>query len=143
MAPHLQSEGSASLVHHSKNTTPYCGAANRGQCHLVFRAQGLNKTLHSGYVLSMDLTAIFGLYMQLAPGELFRLLQQQMGWKKVRNGIYSARLVIWMMINQRLDARGTLATSVGQLVQGRFDPLLSQCKRAREKKIGVCTGGYC
>ena len=85
---------------------------------------------------------MFGLYLQVAPAELFRLLQRQMG-VKVRNGIYSARLVIWMMINQRLQARGTLASSVEQLVQGRFDALLSQCKRAREKKIGLSTGGYC
>lgn len=85
---------------------------------------------------------MFGLYMQLAPAELFRLLQRQMG-VKVRNGIYSARLVIWMMISQRLQSRGTLASSVEQLVQGRFDPLLSQCKRAQEKKIGLSTGGYC
>jgi hypothetical protein len=90
----------------------------------------------------MDSDAMFGLYVQLAPAELFRLLQRQMG-VKVRNGIYSARLVIWMMISQRLQARGTLAGSVEQLVQGRFDPLLSQCKRAREKKIGLSTGGYC
>ena len=85
---------------------------------------------------------MFGLYVQLAPADLFRLLQRQMGMK-VRNGIYSARLVIWMMINQRLQARGTLASSVEQLVQGRFDSLVSQCKRAQEKKIGLCTGGYC
>ena len=85
---------------------------------------------------------MFGLYLQLAPAELFRLLQRQMG-VKVRNGICSARLVLWMMINQRLQARGTLASSVEQLVQGRFDPLLSQCKRAREKKIALSTGGYC
>jgi putative transposase len=90
----------------------------------------------------MDSFAMFGLYVQMAPAELFRLLQRQMG-VKVRKGIYSARLVIWMMINQRLQARGTLASSVEQLVQGRFDPLLSQCKRAREKKISLSTGGYC
>ena len=90
----------------------------------------------------MDTVAVFGLYVQLAPAELFHLLQRQMG-RKVGSGIYSARLVIWMMISQRLQARGTLASSVEQLVQGRFDPLLSQCKRAREKKIGLSTGGYC
>src|SRR5260370_40228665 len=61
----------------------------------------------------------------------------------VGNGIYSARLVIFMMIDQRLQARGTLASSVEQLVQGRFDALLSQCKRVREKKIALSTGGYC
>jgi hypothetical protein len=90
----------------------------------------------------MDASAIFNLYLQLAPGELFRLLQRQMGGT-VRNGIYSARLVIWMMINQRLQARGTLASSVEQLVQGRFDPLLSRCKRVQQNKIALSTGGYC
>jgi hypothetical protein len=86
--------------------------------------------------------ALLDLYRQLAPGELFRLLQRQMD-VKVRAGIYTARLVIWMMMNQRLQARGTLASSVEQLVQGRFDPLLSRCKRVREKKIALSTGGYC
>jgi hypothetical protein len=90
----------------------------------------------------MDSSAIFSLYLQFAPAELFRLLQRQLG-VTVRNGIYSARLVIWMMINQRLQTRGTLARSVEQLVQGRFDPLLSRCKRAQEKKIALSTGGYC
>jgi hypothetical protein len=50
---------------------------------------------------------------------------------------------MWMMINQRLHARGTLASSVEQLVQGRFDAVLSRCKRVREKRIAVSTGGYC
>ena len=90
----------------------------------------------------MDSSAILDLYLQLAPAELFRLLQRQMG-VIVHNGIYSARLVIWMMMNQRLDARGTLASSVEQLVQGRFDSLLSRCKRVQEKKIALSTGGYC
>jgi len=90
----------------------------------------------------MDSSAMFNLYLQLAPGELYRMLQRQ-GGVTVRNGIYSARLVIWMMINQRLQARGTLASSVEQLVQGRFDSWLSRCKRVRQKKIAVSTGGYC
>ncbi len=85
---------------------------------------------------------MFNVYLQLAPGELYRMLQRQ-GGVTVRNGIYSARLVIWMMINQRLQARGTLASSVEQLVQGRFDSWLSRCKRVRQKKIAVSTGGYC
>src|SRR5215472_7684589 len=89
-----------------------------------------------------DSSELFSLFLQVAPAELFRLLQRQMG-VTVRNGIYSARLVIWMMMNQRLQARGTLASSVEQLVQGRFDAVLSQCKRVQEKKIAVSTGGYC
>jgi hypothetical protein len=90
----------------------------------------------------MDSSAIFNLYLQVAPAELFRWLQQQMG-VTVRNGIYSARLVMWMMMNQRLQARGTLAHSVEQLVQGRFDALLSRCRRVQQKKIALSTGGYC
>jgi putative transposase len=89
-----------------------------------------------------ETTALFSLYLQVAPTSLFGLLQRHLG-VIVRNGIYSARVVIWMMINQRLDPRGTLARSVEQLVQGRFDPLLSQCKRVRSKKIALSTGGYC
>jgi len=86
--------------------------------------------------------ALFDLYRQVAPAELFRLLLRQIGWK-ARAGIYSARLVMWMMMIQRLQPRGTLASSVAQLVEGRFDPLLSRCKRVREKHIGLATGGYC
>jgi hypothetical protein len=89
-----------------------------------------------------DSSALLNLYVQIAPAELFRLLQRQTG-KIVHDGIYSARLVIWMMMNQRLQAGGTLARSVEQLVQGQFAPLLSRCKRVEEKRIGLCTGGYC
>jgi hypothetical protein len=89
-----------------------------------------------------DSSALLNLYLRVAPAELFRLLQRQSG-KIVHNGIYSARLVIWMMMNQRLQAGGTLARSVEQLVQGQFAPLLSRCKRVEEKRIGLGTGGYC
>jgi hypothetical protein len=89
-----------------------------------------------------DSVLLLNLYLQIAPGELFRLLQRQLG-ARFRNGIYSARLVIWMMMSQRWQVGGTLASSVEQLVQGRFDPLLSQCKRVRDKKIALSTGGYC
>jgi hypothetical protein len=89
-----------------------------------------------------DSPQVFKLYQELAPAALFRLLQRELGLK-IRAGIYTARLVIWMMITQRLQARGTLASSVAQLVEGRFDPLLSQCKRVAEKRIGLGTGGYC
>ena len=100
-------------------------------------------TFRVGYVLIVaSESALLNLYLQLAPAELFRLLQRQAG-KMVRSGIFSARLVIWMMMNQRLYAGGSLARSVEQLHQGRFDPLLSRCKRVREKRIGLGTGGYC
>src|ERR1039458_8733701 len=86
-------------------------------------------------------STLLNLYLHVAPAELFGL-QRQAG-KTVRSGIYSARLVIWMMMNQRLHAGGSLARSVEQLSQGRFDPLLSRCKRVRERRMSLCTGGYC
>jgi len=89
-----------------------------------------------------DCAVLFSLYQQLAPAALFRLLQRELRMK-VRVGIYTARVVIWMMLLQRLQPRGTLASSVAQLVEGRFDPLLSPCKRVRERKLGLSTGGYC
>src|ERR1017187_7938947 len=118
------------------------GARTSAQCHLVLPAGASTKTFQESYGLVMDSTAVFDLYLQLAPAELFRLLQRQMG-VIVHNGIYSARVVLWMMINQRLHAQGTLASSVEQLVQGRFDSLLSRCKRVQKKKIALSTGGYC
>lgn len=90
----------------------------------------------------MDSSTILDLYVQLLPGELLRLLQRELKLT-VHNGIYTARLVLWMMISQRLHPRGTLASSVEQLVRGHFDAVLSRCKRVREKKIALSTGGYC
>ena len=94
------------------------------------------------YVLVMDTSGLFELYLDLAPAELFRSLQRELQCKR-HGGIYSARLVLWMMIDQRLQARGTLASSVLGLVQGRFDRLLSRCKRVESGHIATSTGGYC
>jgi putative transposase len=114
----------------------------KAQCHLVLEAFSATETIYLGYVSVMDALAIFGLYLELASAEVFRSLQRQLKLR-LRNGIYSARVVLWMMINQRLQGRGTLARSVEQLVQGRFDALLSRCKRVETKRIAVSTGGYC
>jgi hypothetical protein len=89
-----------------------------------------------------DASLLLNLFVSIAPAEVFRLLQRQ-SRQLVRNGIYSAQLVIWMMIQQRLQAGGTVARSVEQLLQGCFAPLLSRCKRVTEKRIGVGTSGYC
>lgn len=89
-----------------------------------------------------ELPIFLNLYTQIAPGELFRLLQRNLGLAK-RTGIYTPRVVIWLMIAQRLSARGTLADAVEQLAAGKLDGLLSRCKRVREHHISVATGGYC
>ncbi len=47
-----------------------------------------------------DAAAVFSLYLEVAPPELFRLLQRHLGIVG-RDGIYSPRLVIWMMMNRK------------------------------------------
>ena len=89
-----------------------------------------------------DRSALLSLYTQIAPGPLFRRLQRNLGLN-VHDGIFTPRVLLWMMITERLDARGTVAHSVEQLVEGRLDGLLSQCKRARSGKISLGSGGYC
>src|SRR5258708_29309814 len=89
-----------------------------------------------------EMPVLLNLYTQIAPGELFRLLQRNLGLTK-RSGVYTPRVLIWMMIAQRLDARGTLASAVEQLALGKLNGLLSRCKRVQQNQISVATGGYC
>ena len=48
-------------------------------------------------MITSDLGVLLNLYTQIAPGALFRLLQRNMGLAK-RTGIYTARVVLWLMI---------------------------------------------
>ena len=99
------------------------------------------------YVLNMattspDLGQILHLYQRAAPAGVQEYLQQQQGLRP-RRGIYSIAVVLWLMIVQRLQPNGTLASTVQQLAQGIADPLLPHCKRVREGRISTHTGGYC
>ena len=91
---------------------------------------------------SPDLGQILDLYQRAAPVGVQEYLQQQQG-QRPRRGIYSIAVVLWLMIIQRLQPNGTLASTVQQLAQGVADPLLSNCKRVREGRISTHTGGYC
>jgi hypothetical protein len=93
-------------------------------------------------MIPSKLEVLLNLYTQIAPTGLFRLLQRNLGQRK-RSGVYTARVVLWMMMAQRLHRRGSLADVVDQLTTGSFDGILSRCKRARERHISAATGGYC
>src|ERR1700754_2852708 len=62
---------------------------------------------------------------------------------KIRRGVYSAPVVLWLMIIQRLQKVGTLAAAVQLLIQGAATPLLQNCQRVRTGRISARTGGYC
>ena len=53
-----------------------------------------------------ELPVLLNLCTQIAPGELFRLLQRNLGVTK-HDGIYTPRVVIWMMILKHLDGEET------------------------------------
>jgi hypothetical protein len=83
----------------------------------------------------------FELYQHCISNGVVEYLQKQ-SRVKVRRSIYTAQVVIWLMILQRLQPGGTLASSVEALLTGAADWLLSRCARAQQKRISRCTGGY-
>jgi hypothetical protein len=92
--------------------------------------------------MTPDSQSVLHLYQRIVTAGLLEYLQKQAG-VKVRRGIYSARVVIWLMILQRLHRGATLATAVQLLIQGAADPLLQDCCRVRQRKISARTGAYC
>jgi hypothetical protein len=56
--------------------------------------------------------------------------------------IYTLRVVIWMMLLQRLDGRGTQQRAVHGIAQGHLERLLPESKRVRAGKISQNTGAY-
>ena len=90
-----------------------------------------------------DVTPIFDLYGRwvVSNGVLDRI-QEQVEMRS-RRGIYSLVVVLWLMIWQRLQPRGTMSHAVRQLVQGGSRSLLSSCRRVREGRISQAAGGYC
>jgi hypothetical protein len=90
---------------------------------------------------SPELSTILQLFQRVAPPQYWRQRSAGTGFRK--RGIFSLRLVVWMMISQRLEANGTLTSAVQQLRGGGFRPLLGRCKRVREGRISAAHGGYC
>lgn len=89
--------------------------------------------------------------MQTEVGErsLLRLFESVLPvarWRVLEGGakaqIYSLRVVIWMMLLQRLDERGSQQRAVDEIAQGHLQRLLPQSKRVREGQISQNTGGY-
>jgi hypothetical protein len=87
-------------------------------------------------------SSLLDLYQQTVCVGVVQYLEKQSGVRRNR-GIYSAAVVLWLMMLQRLEGRGTLASAVQMLLEGAAEPLLSPCRRVRQKRISCRTGGYC
>jgi len=70
-----------------------------------------------------QLEDVMGLYERSVSG-VIEYLQKQMK-PKARCGIFTAPVVIWLMIRQRLQPRRTLEVGVESLIAGEADRLLS------------------
>ena len=97
------------------------------------------------YVLDMtspSFANILDLYQRVVSASVVEYLQKQTH-RKVRRCVYSAPVVLWLMILQRLHANGTMAVAVPLLLQGAAGPLVQNCRRVRRKRISARTGGFC
>lgn len=94
------------------------------------------------YLMNVEeVASVLQLFQRIAPARYWGKVSRESGFR--RRGIFSLPVVIGMMMAQRLEAGGTLASAVRQLRQGRYRNLLPRCKRVREGRISAATGGYC
>ncbi len=91
---------------------------------------------------SADTFQLLRLFQKVAPAWFFHSLSRKHGYV-FREGVYSAAVVIWLMIWQRLQGNRSLAAAVQHLLQGGAQDLVSDSKRWTEAKVSAATGSYC
>lgn len=91
---------------------------------------------------SPEWSSLLELYQRTVCCGVLQYLEKQTG-RRSKRGVYSAPVVLWLMMLQRLQGRGTLASAVQLLLEGAAGPLLVRCRRVRRKRISSRTGGYC
>jgi len=91
---------------------------------------------------SPDSFQLFRLFQKAAPAAFFRELCQKHGYGS-RLGIYSASVVVWLMIWQRLQGNRSLTAAVQYLLQCDVKVLRTDCLRWTQDKVSAATGSYC
>ena len=81
---------------------------------------------------------LFDLFGKAVPPEFFGQLRERLSLPA--RGIYSLAVVVWLMMWQRLDGRGSLATAVQQVVQGVLGDLVPPEKRVVAQRVSSNTG---
>jgi hypothetical protein len=87
---------------------------------------------------AIDEQSLLDLFAQVMPAERW----QELEGEKSRAQIYTLRVVVGMMLVQRLNERGTQQEAVHQVTVGSLGRLLGAGKRVREGKISSATGAY-
>ena len=93
---------------------------------------------------SLDLKVLERILHTAASASAIDVLCQEQHYK-ARRGIYSLVVVIWLMIYQRLNSKGTLSSAVQFLARqaAHWKGCAEVGKRVREGRISIRTGGYC
>jgi hypothetical protein len=81
---------------------------------------------------------LFDLFGKAVSPEFFDKLRKRL--RLPDRGIYSLAVVVWLMMWQRLDGRGSLADAVQQLLQGSLGDLVPPDKRVVENRVSSNTG---
>lgn len=82
------------------------------------------------------ITTVLDLYLRLVPGKLHSKQRRH-------HCVFSLAVVIWLMIFQRLQDKGTMAAAVQHVIRG-LPPVLNPktSKRQRKHPVSANTGGY-
>jgi putative transposase len=93
---------------------------------------------------ALDLTVFERILRTVASATAIHQLCEKHSYK-VRGGIYNVAVLVWLMIYQRLNTKGTLSSAVQfvtrQAMSWQTGPQIG--KRVREGRISTATGGYC
>lgn len=81
---------------------------------------------------------LFDLFGKVIPAQFFDELGRRLD--RPARGIYTQAIVVWLMMWQRLEGRGTLAMAVQQVVQGMLGGMASPDKRVAEGRVSNNTG---
>lgn len=92
---------------------------------------------------TLDSALLVEILQGATPPAAIEQIAQQHG-VKTRRGIYSLVVVVWLMIYQRLNSKRTLSSAVQFLAKHAtlWQNQQHVCKRIREGRISVRTGGY-
>lgn len=83
-------------------------------------------------------SVLFGLFGKAVPPQFFDQLRERLSLPA--RGIYSLGVVVWLMMWQRLEGRGSLTMAVQQVVQGALGDLVPPERRVREQRVSSNTG---
>lgn len=88
------------------------------------------------------ISSVLELFLKVVSIAFFAQLLQFSKQRRNR-GVFTLPVVIWLMIFQRLDGKGTLQAAVQEVVRGLPAALIPHpSKRLRERAVSSHTGGY-